>query len=622
MSSTRIAKPVRELGTRAPWLHEGGVRGIDIARDGNTLPVGDAEARRWMLATGEMALRTERGPRDGSTWDGYLFPDLERYLAWVRISDEKFVFRWWDLRTGAYLGEVPLADGIKERSILAMDRDGRRALMSTGDERCVPAIVSLEDGTVIRRLDGASERAIFLSDGRIVAPDLSHELRIWDAEGTSWKTLAPPRPVPAERNEPGTQRVTYLAASRTHPFFAIGYDYDFVVFTNDGKELFEKIDHWNPAVFSRSGERVAVMASGRIVLYDMAGNEQGAVSTDAVPLDAFAIGLDHRMLIGAQGSGEIHARSTTASAAALVEPPRKETVLPGDIYSMSGAPGGGTLALSCGSGPLLLWREGQTVPTRLPGTGRSSAVVRWLSDDRLLVITSYILRVLSARTHELFTEFAAPGDVLSPDARLGALGSNSGRTLIFETETGRQRSDLILEGTTVQDAPPSFGFFQPNERFCISNAGGCAWLMRNQLRAWDPAGRLRAETSLDRFVAQLPETAYSYWRNLEWLSDDELLLCDSLSGLFKFDVARNEWTTLLLEKDLQFGAIDHARRRLAVSRQVPELGDWGMSIVDIDTANVVLEIPSGGKLVRSEFLSDGSIALSTPDRRVVVWEAP
>src|SRR5207253_3735843 len=131
--------------------------------------------------------------------------------------------------------------------------------------------------------------------------------------------------------------------------------------------------------------------------------------TDATPLDYVAIGLDHRMIIGAQSSGEIHARSTVADLASPSTSAKKDaTVLPGEIWSFAGAPAGTDIAFSCGSGDVLLWKEGSTIPARLPGAGRSSSTVRWLSDGRLVAIGNYSLRIFSPETHELFAEYPIP----------------------------------------------------------------------------------------------------------------------------------------------------------------------------------------------------------------------
>lgn len=620
----KIARPVRELGTRAPWLHEGGVRAVEIARDGNILTIGnDGEVRRWMLATGEMATRTSRGPRDGYASDLFLLPEIERYLAFFVFQGGRLAFRTWDLRSGAYLGEVALADGLQEqRTVIAVDRDGRRALHSTNAERAEPVLVSIEDGSMIGRLDGAHERGVFLSTGEIVAPDIGGEIRVWDPEGTRSRALLAPRPPPLGVEDRTPMRVQQIFASRTHPLFAVAYDYRVVVFSNDGKELFELAEHYPPVVFSPSGERIALNASGRIVIYDLAGAEKGAVSTDAIPLDSFAIGLDHRVIVGAQSSGELHARST---ATALPSPgaaaERKATVLPGEITTISTAPTGGNIAFGCTSGDLLLWEPGQSVPARLPGTGRASPTLRYLPDGRLVVVSYQMLRVLSPSTHELFAEIAGANDLLSPDGRLGCSYSNAGRLIVYETENGVVRSDVVLEDTSIP--PPTQGFQLSSDSTALAADGSFAWLKESEIRVWGLDGRLRAKNSLATF-ATLPDSPFLYSRSIAYLTNDELLVSDSLSGIHILHTGRNQWETLTQEKDMQLTALDPARRRAALSRKIPELDEWGVSVFDLDSRSMLFDAPSdgGGHHTRAEFLADGSLVTATVDRRLVVWESP
>lgn len=610
-----LARPARELGTRAPWLHEGGIEGLAIARDGNVLTYGPGDARRWMLATGEMAQRTERGPRGGgSRLQAFLLPDVERFITWVHLDDGTWAFRIWDLASGAFLGEVPRGAGFTDDTIWAIDRDGRRALVSTYSEAAAaPALVSVDDGSLISRLSIGYEHGAFLSTGEFVTSTGGGAIHLWDAEGRTSREIVAPREAPADSAEPGPMRVDWLVAATGTPVFAAQRSNELVVYEGSGAVRFAKTDHWTPVAFSHDGERVAISTSGHIVVCGRDGTELASFSTDATPVDVIALGRDVRMLIAASSSGEIHIRSTAGSKPSAK---RRDTVFPGEIASIAGTPDAQALVIACASGDLLHWKLSDEAPTKLPGTGRSYATTWFLPDGTLAVAAGSTMRTQRIGEVGVRMEATFPtADLLrSPDGALAACVTTALRATLFDAASGNIRADHALETTS----PPDNGILN-FAQLALSSRGWIARIdKKDHLIVWNHEGRIAQRAAINE-KGPMP---YSGLSAIAFLSENELLFASHLAGTGILDVVTGAWSVLFPGEAAHVAAVDVPRRRVAFAKDLDETGDLGLVIWDVDAGARVKECPVDYYGGRFTFLSDGSLVTATIDRRVVVWERP
>ena len=594
------------------------MQGLAIARDGNVLTVGEADARRWMLATGEMAQRTERGPRGGRKWAGEVLPDVERFIAWLEIENDRYAFRTWDLATGAFLGEVAPAETYEERGLLGFDRDGRRALLTNGSDGATPVVVSLEDGSLLARLVGGFERAFFLSTGEIVSPTAGGALLLFDANGANPREIIAPREAPEGSFEPGPMKVLGHATATGAPVFAAQYGDELAVYDRSGALRFTKRDSWPPLAFSHDGERFAASAAGRIVVSDRSGEEVASFSSDAASFDYLALGRDARMLIAASSAGEIHVRSTAASERPAAP---RASVLPGQVASLTSAPDSASIVVACNNGEILHWALAEPAPTRLPGAGRTAASVWYLPDGRLAIATPSTVRVVAPNLRDLVGEsvVSGPDIIRNAEGTLASCITSGMRATTFDIASGAILRDVVLES----DAPVFLlGGFLPFVWFALSPGG---WIARydshNRIEVWNPEGRVVHRQGPHVVAGAEPPLAMG-WRSLEFLSDGELLAGTQEVGTHLIDIAAKTSQIVFDGMTGRLSALDLRRRRAAFAGVLEATGDHGFVVWDLDAKSRWQECPTGAESARANFLEDGSLVTWTPDRRIVVWEKP
>lgn len=594
------------------------MQGIAIARDGNVLTVGERDARRWMLATGEMAQRTERGPRDGRRWMGEALPDVERFVGWFEIENDRYAFRTWDLATGAFLGEVVPSDVLEERGVLGFDREGRRALLTTGNDGATPVVASVEDGSLLARLEGAFERAFFLSTGEIVSSNAAGAVLLFDANGLNPREIVGPRVAPEGSFEPGPMKVIGHATAGGAPVFAVQYGDELAIYDKSGALRFTKRDFWSPYAFSHDGERFAACASARVVVFDRNGEEVASFSSDAASFDYLALGRDARMLIAASSTGEILVRSTATSERPAAP---RASVLPGEVGSLTSAPDSASIVVACNSGELLHWTLTDPAPTRLPGAGRTTASVWFLPDGRLTIATPSTLRIVAPNLRDLVGEsvVSGPDIIRNAEGTLASCITSGMRATTFDTASGAVIRDLVLES----DAPTAVpGGFIPFVWFALSPGG---WIARYDSHAridvWNPEGRFVHRQGPHVIAGAEPPLPMG-WRALEFLSDRELLAGTHEVGTLLIDIAAGTSQSVCDELQGRLSALDVRRRRAAFAHVLEATGDHGFVVWDLDAKSRWQECPTGAESARANFLEDGSLVTWTPDRRIVVWEKP
>lgn len=603
------------IGKRAAWLHEGGLRALDFARDGNVLTASDTEARVWVLATGELARRTERGPRGGSSGALALRPELARWGV-VVVVDESQVFRRWDLDSGAHLGETPL-EVDAAWWMIAVDPALTRAVFSTGQEVAAPVLVSLEDGTRLATLAQAGDAVDFLSDGRIVASDGRGAVLCWDADGRVAKELVPPRP-PTEESDEGLRapRVQQLVGCRGAPVFAVMQAEWIALHDGDGRLLAEIREHWGPAAFSRDGSRFAAIASssGRLAIFDSAGRELRAFNVENTPVDHVAFSADNRRIATAASSGEIVVRSIeggAGDAGAIATPPPDAAALPGAVRSL--AADGDTLLISCTGGEVFAWPlEGSATPARIPGVGRGAFIGPTLSvlADGARVLLSGSLVTTLARDGSLLLEAQLGDGSLERSADHSCFAEVSSEVAVFlDLRDGRVLSEVELAPSTLP--PPDPELFRPSTR-AISNAGRIAWADDRGLTVWERDGRLLVALPGERLSSES-----SGFYAITFLDEDRLALASGGRGTL-VDLAAGS------ARPFPAGihgvlAWDAKRRRLAQYGKGAH-GDSIVVIRDPDRDEPEAEVPVESYVTAALFLSDGSLVTAHEDRRVVVWE--
>lgn len=576
----------------------------------------DAEARLWVLATGELARRTERGPRRGRVMSSVLRPAIAQWGAFVSV-DESHAFRRWDLDSGAYLGEVPLQ--VEPGAwMMAADATLTRGIFGQGYENMNgrPVLVSLEDGAPLAVLTDSWEgTATFLSDGRIVSGTVEWAVYVWDPEGRNPEPLVPPGP-PTEQSETGPlpPRIHQIVPCAGPPLFAVHY-WDLIsIFDGGGRLVREIRDHVTPSAFSRDGKRFASHASsgGRLGVFDVAsGREVHAINADNRPIEVLAFSADNRRLATADGSGDITVRTLEGpDTVAIAFPPADTANLPGMARGL--AADGRTLLLACEGGEVFEWSlERRAAPVRIASMGRGSLVGTTVHvvEGNVRVVHNGASFMTLTRDGTLLAEgVLADGSLeCSPGgSRFAEITTNS--VVHLDLATGRVLSEHRLAPTPLP--PLESQSYLPGR--ALSDGGRVACVDDSRLAVWEPDGRP---------VSAIPNATLGlgpapYYRCL-FLDEDQVAITSLQSGAVVTLSTGNVRAypsgvaTML--------AYDPKRRRLLQSAS----GEHGESILvvrDADDSEVVCEIPIESSLCTAIFLDDGALVTSHEDRRVIVWE--
>lgn len=598
-----IARPARELGKRAPWLHEGGLTDIAFARDGRILTVGTRSVRTWMAATGELAAETERGPRDGRLQSGILSPLSDRWIA-VAYLEQRQELRIWNLATGAYQGEITLPD--ESRYITRFSADGTRVLLSMSDDGRFQKIFSIEEGRFIGSLDtGAVVEGVarpnlalaFLPDGTVMGCDPDGAIRRWDGNAPLGRVV-----VPALLREEGNDLnlVSEIHGAPAGTLFAAVY-YDGVrVYDVDGKKRQEMKEFYSPLAFSRDGERIVLRDHKSLSVFDASGARLQSWSLEALSPSRVAIRGDGRWVAFGMDDGAFATREVGATTAPVASERRRD-VLPGAVMSLRTTPDGAAFLLGCSDGSLLSWRLGAETPVRLPAHGNESyAIAR--PDGTIVSCGATILRRYAPDgTLEMECAAAEGRPGWSPDGSHVVFLSPK-RAAILDTTTGQAR-DVLLP-----DAPDRKGqFFR--EEVALSNSGRMALMIREGLWVFEPDGRLLHS----HLFAKVLESNVWTSMSLAFVSDDVLAWGDSVRGGGLFLVETGELVVAGTE-GLSVVAVDSSRGRVAFQRGT------GIALYDASGREWLAELDSPDYCVVA-FLPDGrQVATASADRRIIIWE--
>lgn len=611
-------RPRHELGSRTPWLHEGGVGALGFAADGSVLSASDREARTWVLATGEISRRTERGPRGGATVGSAFLPHLRRWIAFVGIG-EGFAFRSWDLGTGALLDEVEIERGTHLLA-LAHDRAGKRALVRDREpDPPTTHLVSIETGRILATFEALADAGAFLAGGEILLATSGHAIEIRDADGSNPRVLVEPRTT-ASWGEERVDEVSGIETCRDAAAFLVSYESGVRRYGADGSLECEVPEHGMPFAITPDGERFATRASGRIVVHDRSGRELRTMATGNMNVALVALHDDGRFAAFASPEGAItvHALTDESRRALPGRPPPRDGdfVLPGAVSALSAAPEAPQILVICVDGELFLWNVPDSAPVPVPGFGSVGFTVDafFAPDGSAIAIGGGLLRRTDVRTGALLLECAVPplGCTWNASGTLIALPSE-GRMLWIDCENGELVRDAILEPIPGIEEEHGFGSYSFRSA-ALSPSGRLALATLHGVGIWNPDGTaLRAVlpdgSGSDPVALPVPPT---------FLSDDRLLLGAVVSPARILDLATGTMTPLAADGPRTVTAFSRDRRRCAYRPSLESSANAGLAVWDLQAGKRIQECPARD-FEQVAFLANGSLVTTSADRRIRIW---
>ena len=579
---------------------------MGFARDGRRiLTVGTRSVRTWMLATGELASETARGPRGGGLAGSALAPQVDRWVT-IAMAGDAHEFRIWNVATGDYLGEVPFPAGTSR--FYAMDPSATRVLVGPDDGRFI-TLFSLDEGRVLATLDtgevpAGAERSYFtmafLGDGRIVGSTISGGIQRWEADGSGGTPIVEPL-FREDGLEPN--RLNELVGAPSGPFFAAVYSDGTRVYDANGTKRQEALEFYTPLAFSAGGERLVTRDHARLVVFDSKGAEVQSWALEAQQPGRLAISADGRWIAFGMDDGSFSAREIGAAPAAAAAP-RRADVLPGAPSSLSATADGRALLIGCSDGSILSWALDAKSPAPLPSHGYDSYVSARVRDDgRMVTVGNNVLRCLAPDgTLEMECSIGNNVPAWSPDARLVAYFARE-QALVVDTATGIGR--IVATPMATDDPASSF------DTGAVSNGGRIAAYCAERIEIFDAAGKL-LRTVLRPME---PEPPPGMRPSIAFITEDRVAFGDTVRGGGVFDIATGE--TFGFAGPLTVAATDPARGRVAFRR----LGeDETMALWHAAAPNVLVNIETPDAPSLATFLSTGQLVTTSGDRRIVVWE--